>query len=133
MLQRRSRRRGGTTLAEVLVSASFLAAVASAVLASTTQAHSRAARAERRLAALCQAKTEVAQYRSQAASGALSSGTSSQGITLSAIPGPVTVAKTVGLVASYTNLFSVTVNVTWLEGSQSESVSIQTYVRAPND
>jgi len=129
MLQRRSIERAGTTLAEVLVSASFLAVVASALLASTTQAHSRAARAERRLAALCEAKTQIAAYRSQAMSSALSAGTSSSNVTLAAIPSSVTLAKTVSVVGGYTNLFNVTVTLTWTD----DSVSLQTYVRAPND
>jgi len=133
MLQRRSVKRRGTTLAEVLVSASFLAVVASALLTCTTQAHTRAAKAERRLAALCKAKAEIATYRSQALSGALSTGASSSGITLSAIPGPVTLIRKTTAVAGYANLFSLTITLNWLEGSQTESTSLQTYVRAPND
>jgi|GEM_PF-3539403 len=132
MLRRRSHGGGGSTLAEVLVSATFLAVVASALLTSVAQSHGRTARAERRLAALCKVRSLVAGFRAQGETAALTTGTTNSNAAVAQVPQTVSVSTTISLVAGYTHLYSVSVSASWPEGTQTETVSTQTYVRAPN-
>lgn len=133
MTPRRRIRAVGTTLAEVLVSAVFTAAIASAVLAAATQTGRRITTTEHRRAALCELQAQIAQVRATAETTTLSSGNYNSTIALPATPENVTVAKSVSLVPGYLGLYDVRITASWPEGGQTASVSLKTWVRAPND
>jgi len=75
----------------------------------------------------------MAQVRSQAETSALTTGNYNSSIALPATPGNVTVAKSVSLVPGYLSLYAVRITASWPEGGQTASVSLETWVRAPND
>lgn len=133
MTPRRRIRVVGTTLAEVLVSAVFTAVIASAVLASSTQTSQRITATERRKAASCELQAQMAQVRALAETTALTPVTTNSSIVLPATPENVAISKIISLVPGYLSLFSVRITASWPEGGQTASVSLETWVRAPND
>ena len=127
-------RQRGTTLAELLVAVVFLAVCASGILACLASSRHNAGYAGRRAIALATATSVIEGARSNAANGALVVGTSGP-IPVAGIPAPASYICTVALVAGYTDLYEVTVNLTWTEsttrGSRGDSLQLVTRLRSP--
>jgi len=122
----------GTTLVEVLVSLTFLAAVILAILTGVSQSNRRAGMAGRRNAVLTALQSRLAEIRSTADSASLVQGSSEFSIELPSSSDLVSAKQAVSLVAGYSDLYSVSLVATWYEDAKSQSLSLKSLVRAPN-
>jgi len=128
-------RRRGTTLAELLVAVVLLAISASGIVACVVSSKRNATYAERRAIALAAATSVIERARADAASGTLAVGTVGP-VAVSGIPGSASYTCAVALVPGYTDLYDVTVHLTWKEhtraGERDDAVDLATRLRCPD-
>jgi type II secretory pathway pseudopilin PulG len=128
---RKATRRKGTTLAELLVATVFLGICAASILGAVTSAIAHTGQAERRSFALGAAEASIEALRASHISSSPSTGS-----TIDTIPLPGgrsgTRTRVVALVSGYTDLYTVTVTLSWTESFGPDTITIETLVRAPD-
>jgi Tfp pilus assembly protein PilV len=130
------RRLDGTTLVELLVAVVFIGICVTAIVNSVTNAGSRAVYGRRRILMLSVARAELERAKSTAKTTALTPGTTFFSVNAAGFTGTGTETKTIALISGYTNLYKVTVSIAWTEKAlginRSDSLALETWVRAPD-
>jgi Tfp pilus assembly protein PilV len=125
----------GTTLAELLVAVVFLAVCASGILACMASARHNASYAGRRALALAAATSVIEGARANAEAGTLATGTTGP-VPVAGMPPSASYTCTVALVTGYTDLYEVTVNLTWTDEAghtpRVASLTLATRMRCPD-
>ncbi|MFI5385380.1 MAG: hypothetical protein ACHQ50_04580 [Fimbriimonadales bacterium] len=126
------RKRRGSTLLEMLLAATCLAAAAIGVLGALRFANDRTITARYRTIALQLVRTNLETAIGQATSGYLAAGTTTQTLTNTGIPATVTVTTTATPVGA-TDRFSITSQATWTQltsgGNSVQTVQLYTIAR----
>lgn len=126
----------GTTLVELLVAVVFIGICVSSILACVTTSGKRSVYARRRMLMLAQARSEIERTKASGRTTALTAGSTNTSAVVAGFTGTATLSKTIALISGYTNLYRVTVTVTWTERSvgvsRNDSVSLETWTRSPD-
>lgn len=127
---------GGTTLVELLVAVVFIGVCVSSILACVTTSGTRAIYARRRMLMLAQARSEIEKTKAQGRTASLTAANTTTSAVVPGFTGTASMAKSVALVTGYTNLYRITVSITWTERgvgtSRSDSLSLETWTRSPD-
>ncbi len=129
------RRTRATTLVELLITAAFLGYCATTVITATYATYEYAITARNRLIALSLAETRIAELRAQARTAPLIPGITTQTLTGTGIPKPVTLTTSITNYGTLSDLFDVVVSVRWepvLTSGSTFMVEIATILRAPD-
>jgi Tfp pilus assembly protein PilV len=126
----------GTTLVELLVAVVFIGICVSALVACVSAGDKSSTNGRRRILMLAQARTEIEKSRSLARAAALSPSVVSYNAATSGFTGSATLSKQTTLISGYTNLYKVTVTISWVERSygvsRNDSLTLETWMRAPD-
>lgn len=120
-------RQKGTTLVELLVTVAFLGMCVVPMLTMINSSQIRANETKARMLSLAVAQDEMDKSRITAKTAALTVGSTTTSVAVSGLPDPVSLNKTITLVAGFTNLYEVTVAATYSGGT----IKIWSQMRAP--
>lgn len=85
---------------------------------------------------LAVARSEIEKSKSLARNAALSTSPVTYNATTAGFTGSATLTKSTTLISGYTNLYKVTVTISWVERSygvsRNDSVTLETWMRAPD-
>lgn len=123
-------RLGGSSLIELLIAVIFLGIGATTIVSAVSTGATRALYAKHRETALALVQNQIDAVRITSRTSSLTVGTTVTTGGASNIPAGVTVTTTISLVSGYTNLYDVAITATWPEKSKTDSLKVETYVRA---
>jgi hypothetical protein len=117
-----------------MVSVGFLGVGGVALLTCVNASVSKESYARRRAIILAAAENTIDVTRGSASLGSISTGVSTQTISVAGLEGSVTITESITLQASYTDLYLVNVTATWNEHpavgvTRADSISLDTLIR----
>jgi hypothetical protein len=108
----------------------------SAIIACVTNSGTRSVYTRRRILMLAAARTELEKTKAAGRTLALVVGNTTTPVVATGFTGSATLAKSISLIAGYTNLYKVTVSITWVEKTggpnRNDSLTLETWMRSPD-
>lgn len=123
-------------MVELMLAVLLLSICASAIIQAVSQTGKRANMAGQKALILVEAQNWIENCRAKGKLRTLVAGTSSVQIAVTGVPFPVTRTTSISLVSGYTDLFKVSVTMSWnanTTADQSGSLTLESKVISPDD